>query len=220
MTRYTQSNPSAFASSLLGTAGKAAISDHIWKNITNQPLCYFPITEAEASDIARGFGGPSPDDVVLSAQKGDNNPNRTYLQLECRPKLTQAVAVRKAVKKSAREEDVTKHLSGLSINDSPSKAKPNVLSLYRSSDVKPCLNFVVIGTLSRVKSPNFTKSLGHVDAGKSTLMGRLLYDIGAISERSMQKNMRDSSTIGKSSFAFAWVLDQTDEERERSALDE
>ena len=60
-----------------------------------------------------------------------------------------------------------------------------------------------------------TNFLGHVDAGKSTLMGRLLYDCGVIDERTIQKFKAEAEKIGKSSFHFAWVLDQTDEERSR-----
>ncbi|CCC66896.1 hypothetical protein NCAS_0A03380 [Naumovozyma castellii] len=65
---------------------------------------------------------------------------------------------------------------------------------------KPHLSFVV---------------LGHVDAGKSTLMGRLLYDIGAVDTNHIRKLKKESERIGKGSFALAWVMDQTTEERER-----
>lgn len=57
--------------------------------------------------------------------------------------------------------------------------------------------------------------VGHVDAGKSTLFGRLLYDLGSIDERSMQKLRKESEKLQKSSFAFAWALDSSTEERER-----
>lgn len=56
---------------------------------------------------------------------------------------------------------------------------------------------------------------GHVDAGKSTLMGHLLYEIGHVNDRTMKKYERDSQKIGKGSFAYAWVLDETGEERDR-----
>ncbi|KAH9515292.1 HBS1-like protein, partial [Bulinus truncatus] len=57
--------------------------------------------------------------------------------------------------------------------------------------------------------------IGHVDAGKSTLMGHLLYQLGNVNKKTMHKYEQESKKIGKSSFAFAWVLDETDEERER-----
>ena len=58
-------------------------------------------------------------------------------------------------------------------------------------------------------------SSGHIDAGKSTLMGRLLYDLKAIDQRTIDKYKKEAESIGKGSFAFAWVLDQGTEERER-----
>jgi elongation factor 1 alpha-like protein len=56
---------------------------------------------------------------------------------------------------------------------------------------------------------------GHVDAGKSTLMGRLLYELKAVDERTMQKYRQESQKAGKGSFALAWIMDQSDEERKR-----
>lgn len=57
--------------------------------------------------------------------------------------------------------------------------------------------------------------IGHVDAGKSTLMGHLLWLLGAVSKKAMHKYEQESKKIGKASFMFAWVLDETGEERSR-----
>ncbi|GJE84935.1 EF Tu GTP binding domain-containing protein [Phanerochaete sordida] len=57
--------------------------------------------------------------------------------------------------------------------------------------------------------------IGHVDAGKSTLMGRLLYELGKMDEKKRVANERASGKIGKSSFSWAWEFDGTSEERER-----
>ena len=56
--------------------------------------------------------------------------------------------------------------------------------------------------------------LGHVDAGKSTLMGHLLYQLGVVGKKAMHKFEQDSRKAGKGSFAYAWVLDETEEERQ------
>jgi elongation factor 1 alpha-like protein len=60
-----------------------------------------------------------------------------------------------------------------------------------------------------------TAHAGHVDAGKSTLMGHFLYALGQVSEKTIKKYEREAQKIGKSSFAYAWVLDETGEERSR-----
>ena len=57
--------------------------------------------------------------------------------------------------------------------------------------------------------------VGHVDHGKSTLMGRLMYEIGAIDPRIIQQYEEEAKKIGKESFKYAWVLDKLKEERER-----
>jgi len=55
--------------------------------------------------------------------------------------------------------------------------------------------------------------IGHVDAGKSTLMGHLLLDLGQVNQRTMHKYEQECKKIGKQSFLYAWILDETDEER-------
>jgi len=57
--------------------------------------------------------------------------------------------------------------------------------------------------------------IGHVDAGKSTMMGHLLFDLGNVPQRLMHKYEQESKKMGKQSFMFAWVLDETGEERNR-----
>ncbi|PHT47447.1 hypothetical protein CQW23_11655 [Capsicum baccatum] len=57
--------------------------------------------------------------------------------------------------------------------------------------------------------------VGHVDSGKSTLSGRLLHLLGQISHKEMHKNEKEAKQQGKGSFAYAWALDESAEERER-----
>lgn len=56
---------------------------------------------------------------------------------------------------------------------------------------------------------------GHVDAGKSTTTGRLIFELGGISEREVEKLKAEADKLGKSSFAFAFYMDRQKEERER-----
>ena len=57
--------------------------------------------------------------------------------------------------------------------------------------------------------------IGHVDAGKSTTVGRLLYDSGAIDPQLLEKLKREAQERGKAGFEFAYVMDNLKEERER-----
>merc|ERR1711985_81044 len=56
---------------------------------------------------------------------------------------------------------------------------------------------------------------GHIDSGKSTTTGRLLFELGGIPEREMIKLKEEALALGKSSFAFAFYMDRCKEERER-----
>jgi elongation factor 1-alpha len=56
---------------------------------------------------------------------------------------------------------------------------------------------------------------GHVDAGKSTTTGRLIFELGGIPEREMQKLRDEAKVLGKESFAFAFYMDKSKEERAR-----
>uniref|UniRef100_A0A0M3HTA9 Tr-type G domain-containing protein n=2 Tax=Ascaris TaxID=6251 RepID=A0A0M3HTA9_ASCLU len=92
----------------------------------------------------------------------------------------------------------SKRLSALAVAQATPTASPKVR--HRTVDEKPLINLVIVG---------------HVDAGKSTLMGHLLYQLGRVDERTMHKYKQESARTGKASFAFAWVLDDTQEERQR-----
>jgi len=57
--------------------------------------------------------------------------------------------------------------------------------------------------------------VGHVDAGKSTIIGRLLFDTGLVSEQEITKLKQEAEKHGKAGFEFAYVMDKIKEERER-----
>ncbi|HLC69270.1 MAG TPA: translation elongation factor EF-1 subunit alpha [Candidatus Bilamarchaeaceae archaeon] len=57
--------------------------------------------------------------------------------------------------------------------------------------------------------------IGHVDSGKSTTVGRILYETGAITEQVLNKLKEEAAKVGKATFEFAFVMDQLREERER-----
>ena len=68
------------------------------------------------------------------------------------------------------------------------------------ADKKPHLNLVFIG---------------HVDHGKSTTVGRVLYDTGALSDVDLRKLKEEAAKVGKATFEFAFAMDRLKEERER-----
>jgi len=70
----------------------------------------------------------------------------------------------------------------------------------KKSKEKPHLNIVVIG---------------HVDSGKSTTTGHLIFKCGGVDKRTVDKFKKEAEEMGKGSFCYAWVLDKLKSERER-----
>jgi len=68
------------------------------------------------------------------------------------------------------------------------------------SDGKPHMGLVIVG---------------HVDAGKSTTTGRLLFELGGMSDRDLAKLKKDAAELGKESFLFAFFMDKGKDERAR-----
>ena len=57
--------------------------------------------------------------------------------------------------------------------------------------------------------------IGHVDHGKSTTVGRILYETGALTEQQLRKLKEEAEKVGKATFEFAFTMDTLKEERER-----
>jgi len=69
--------------------------------------------------------------------------------------------------------------------------------------------------MARTKPNMNVVFVGHVDAGKSTCVGRLMFDSGIVSEQEMKKLKEEAEKYGKAGFEFAYVMDKIKEERER-----
>jgi len=69
--------------------------------------------------------------------------------------------------------------------------------------------------LSKEKNHINIVVIGHVDSGKSTTTGHLIYKCGGIDERTIAKFEKEAAEKGKGSFKYAWVMDKLKAERER-----
>lgn len=148
---------------------------------------------ATAKHAANAFSQPSADDVVKNAQSD------AFSQPKKAPKMAPKVnAAPKAAQTVKLPKEENKEMPKASLK--PLQAKTDLVSRLFALNLKPSCSFVVIG---------------HVDAGKSTLMGRLLLDCGALSAKTVQKFEHESAKMGKPSFWLAWALDATSEERQR-----
>ena len=66
-----------------------------------------------------------------------------------------------------------------------------------------------------VKSHMNLVFVGHVDAGKSTMGGNLLYLTGMVDKRTLEKYEREAKDIGRESWYLSWALDSTQQERDK-----
>ena len=69
--------------------------------------------------------------------------------------------------------------------------------------------------MSREKKHINIVVIGHVDSGKSTTTGHLLYKCGGVDQRVIDKYEQEASASGRATFKYAWVLDKLKAERER-----
>ncbi|XP_037247238.1 HBS1-like protein isoform X3 [Falco rusticolus] len=160
------------------------------------------ITKMTVSGKKQSMGFEVP--CVIAEENGHANTPQKGLLTE---DASVASGVLQAVSKSALLPQVAQVSEEQNMVPTPvkksSKTKLQIdvkAELEKRQGGKQLLNLVVIG---------------HVDAGKSTLMGHLLYLLGNVNKRTMHKYEQESKKAGKASFAYAWVLDETGEERER-----
>ncbi|KAK2984268.1 hypothetical protein RJ640_010227 [Escallonia rubra] len=110
---------------------------------------------------------------------------------------------------------VTSKISNLSLNaKSESLKNADGGGALSRSEYKPEKWMLLDPSKDRLSQLNLA-IVGHVDSGKSTISGRLLHLLGRISKKQMHKNEKEAKQQGKGSFAYAWALDESAEERER-----
>lgn len=144
------------------------------------------------------FSTPSPDDQVEQARLRQDH--RTKAAVVVKPAAT-AVVVAATFVQVAHAATAT----AAATTAAPAKKTKAELARDEEDDKaeagrKPLLSVVVAG---------------HVDAGKSTLMGHLLVDLDYVSQKDLHKFEKESKEMGKASFKYAWVMDEQAEERSR-----
>jgi len=142
---------------------------------------------------AVGFKTPSVADKIIDNKRSrSNSPMPKIESLVVQDKLERAESP------SGRPSEPSTPLKQVTMRKE--KIDPTQRFMRDRGGQKEVLNLVVVG---------------HVDSGKSTLMGHLLFKLGSVSQKIMHKYEKESKKVGKQSFMFAWVLDETDEERSR-----
>jgi elongation factor 1 alpha-like protein len=186
------------------------------------------------------FSSPSPDDIVLQKQgqafkkKKDEPVNfpvsKSQKQVEQpkvvpkfqgksrlveqqkRPGTSQPILTKGGdLETPTKKELISENVSSPSSNNKAKQVKQHTEAKRKQIIEKMENEMIEEGAKENIN----VVVLGHVDSGKSTIMGHLLYLSGYVTDKTIHRYTQDSADIGKSSFAFAWVLDEYGEERER-----
>ncbi|KAL3137939.1 hypothetical protein ABBQ38_005186 [Trebouxia sp. C0009 RCD-2024] len=189
----------------------------------------YPLSPAapNAEEVSRfKFDTVSPDEAVLEAQKrvtGSAEPSAVHQQQqrstlqstrdEATPPVThdmEKLHIQSATPANARAPSS----AGSSRPVSASKQQRHPLEEYHlERDLQSACDTLQAAEQTQPKLHLVV--LGHVDAGKSTLMGRLLHDLGYVSQKTVHKHEKEAAQAGKASFSWAWLLDERPEERAR-----
>ncbi|KAJ2901630.1 hypothetical protein MKZ38_001588 [Zalerion maritima] len=172
-------------SALACTISVHSKDEHPRPSQSRYPIPYMDIEIPSHMPPLFDFSTPSPDDIALAAQAKVGKKNAS-------PNRKNAAVA------------PTANMQNLKIKDStplPTSKHIDVTREWsRRSNPKNDACFVVVG---------------HVDHGKSTMMGRLMLELGVVDERTMRKHKKEAQIIGRSSFAYAWIMDSGSTERER-----
>ncbi|RDX96986.1 Elongation factor 1-alpha, partial [Mucuna pruriens] len=101
------------------------------------------------------------------------------------------------------------------INPSRSSSSYDTLLHYSRLGFKRSFFLRVGGVMGKEKVHINIVVIGHVDSGKSTTTGHLIYKLGGIDKRVIERFEKEAAEMNKRSFKYAWVLDKLKAERER-----
>ncbi|KAJ1893332.1 hypothetical protein LPJ66_005823 [Kickxella alabastrina] len=168
--------------------------------------------------VDKSTGTEVPVAPAAKSGKSSTANNAPAFPSSSKPAASAAVSVSKEIGQLKIGDTSRPHSQQSNVETHVSATTPTDESSAPPQQVKSKKRIDVVAAYSKEQKNRETLNLvvvGHVDAGKSTLMGHLLYAMGQVNERAMRKFERDSEKIGKGSFAYAWVLDETEEERSR-----
>lgn len=175
------------------------ILDEILNEESEKPAAKKEKITPSVSKTAKRIAEPVPTVAVTVLQVPEKDIRRGF-EINSPQFQSPAVSGRNTPEPNNGEPDGPRGAAVFKVSKEQSQRNAQQLYTKERADEKPHFHMIVIG---------------HVDAGKSTLMGHILFDTGNVSQRVMHKHEQESKKMGKQSFMYAWVLDETGEERAR-----
>ncbi|KAI4129905.1 MAG: hypothetical protein LQ338_001990 [Usnochroma carphineum] len=181
-----------------------------------QPVSSGSAAPVKTLPLGAEAAAPKPKTLSIGAEvpgatKKDHAPSA-----EDGAKVTAAKAIEKTEKPSSAANGKTTP-STSSGKSSPTPAEAKAASREADAVAKDQAADVDDELLEEVYGKEHVNLIfiGHVDAGKSTLGGSILYATGMVDERTMDKYKREAIEAGTESWYLSWVLDLNKEERSK-----
>lgn len=169
------------------------------------------------------IGTPTPASTTPSSESGSAGEAKGPAAVEAASKVTATKAIDKTEKKAEQKATSSGKSSPTpSGRNSPGRSSP---SRGESAKDKRDANAVASEQVADVDEQTLKEIygerkehvnivfIGHVDAGKSTLGGAILFCTGMVDERTLEKYKRDAKEAGRETWYLSWALDLTNEER-------
>lgn len=172
--------------------------------------------------LSIGGDAPKPKAKVLSIGTTTTTPAakketpKEASTPEAGAKVTAAKAIEKTEKNATSSSGKTSPTPS-SGRSSPSRAAEKAAAREADAVEKEQAADVDEETLKEIYGKEHVNIIfiGHVDAGKSTLGGSILYATGMVDERTMEKNKKEAKELGRETWYLSWALDLTKEERSK-----
>ncbi|OTA98168.1 hypothetical protein M426DRAFT_326196 [Hypoxylon sp. CI-4A] len=184
-----------------------------------------PVAKQEGGTKVLSIGGDPPKPKaakVLSIGVPAAPKEEPKAEKEASADAGAKVTATKAIEKTGETTKATKSASGkTSPTPSSGRSSPSRASKAAARDADAVANEQVADVDDETLKEIYGKEhvniifIGHVDAGKSTLGGSILYTTGMVDERTMDKYKREAKDLGRETWYLSWALDLTKEERSK-----
>ncbi|RDL36496.1 Uncharacterized protein BP5553_05848 [Venustampulla echinocandica] len=180
-----------------------------------------PVTTKAGAPKVLSIGGDAPKPKAKILSIGSPTPaadSSAKKETPSTPEAGAKAAATKAIEKTEKKDSESDRTSPApsSGRSSPSRAAARAT---RDADAveKEQAADVDEETLKEIYGKEHVNIIfiGHVDAGKSTLGGSILYATGMVDERTMEKNKKEAKEMGRETWYLSWALDLTKEERSK-----
>jgi peptide chain release factor subunit 3 len=193
-----------------------------------------PVTTKAGAPKVLSIGGDAPKAKVLSIGGDAPKPKAKVLTIgasapapeaakqdgpesaDAGAKVTATKAIEKTEKKTTKTDSGKTSPTPSSGRSSPSRSAAPAMREVDAVEKEQTAD-VDEETLKEIYGKEHVNIIfiGHVDAGKSTLGGSILYATGMVDERTMEKNKKEAKEMGRETWYLSWALDLTKEERSK-----